>query len=117
MAEPYESIGNRVMRHFRHVIDTTVHYWLHGNMIEPLEPIEEVFGGPSTSGLAVPRPHREHLRGEQLLQGQSGASGEPHEFAIPAVPQKREGDDQEESTTGPTTSKKRKKKTPKPTSD
>ena len=34
MPEPYESIGNRVMRHFRHVIDSTVHYWLQGNRLE-----------------------------------------------------------------------------------
>ena len=49
MAEPYESIGNRVMRHFRHVIDSTVHYWLQGNMV--LEPTDlSQIAGPSTSG-------------------------------------------------------------------
>ncbi len=49
MAEPYESIGNRVMRHFRHVTDSTVHYWLPGNHIEPLELGEDI---PGPSGLA-----------------------------------------------------------------
>ncbi len=49
MAEPYESIGNRVMRHFRHVIDSTAHYWLPGNHIEQLGLGEDI---PGPSGLA-----------------------------------------------------------------
>ncbi|XP_071816810.1 uncharacterized protein [Apostichopus japonicus] len=35
MAEPYESIGNRVMRRFKHLIDSSVHYWLPANKMAP----------------------------------------------------------------------------------
>ncbi|XP_071480296.1 uncharacterized protein [Diadema antillarum] len=50
MAEPYESIGNRVMRHFRHVIDSTVHYWLPENRVEPSEGMTSSRSEPTTSG-------------------------------------------------------------------
>ncbi|XP_063971323.1 acidic leucine-rich nuclear phosphoprotein 32 family member E-like [Lytechinus pictus] len=51
MAEPYESIGNRVMRHFRHVIDSTVHYWLPENRLEPSEGMTASSrSDPNTSG-------------------------------------------------------------------
>ncbi|XP_072024214.1 uncharacterized protein [Amphiura filiformis] len=107
MAEPYESIGNRVMRHFRHVIDSTVHYWLPGNHVDPIE-LEDI-AGPSTSGL-TPGPstrEQEPRRSERHI--------EPHEFVVPEVP--RTGQTKRESTEEEPKSKKRKTKARKEATD
>ena len=51
MAEPYESVGSRVMRQFRHVIYSTVHYWLPVNSVEPSEGMTTTSpSDPTTSG-------------------------------------------------------------------
>ena len=109
MAEPYESIGNRVMRHFRHVIDSTVHYWLQGNMV--LEPIDlSQIAGPSTSGHPGPST--------SSPSPSPGTGSKSHQFVVPDAPprtgqKKREAPEREP----PTSSKKRKTKTPKDAAD
>ncbi|XP_077983474.1 uncharacterized protein LOC144438292 [Glandiceps talaboti] len=50
MAEPYESIGNRVLRHFRHFIDLNRHIWLQGQALSSPSVSSMTFHGePSTS--------------------------------------------------------------------
>ncbi|XP_053391793.1 uncharacterized protein LOC128554549, partial [Mercenaria mercenaria] len=38
MGESYDSIGSRVIRHFRHYINGTSHIWLRGDFIDPTLP-------------------------------------------------------------------------------
>ena len=74
MPEPYESIGNRVMRHFRHVIDSTVHYWLQGNRLEP----GESSGQASLLG-SISGEHTSHSTPETVDSGESKEGSSPEE--------------------------------------
>eukprot|EP00057_Strongylocentrotus_purpuratus_P024851 XP_011679325.1 PREDICTED: acidic leucine-rich nuclear phosphoprotein 32 family member E-like isoform X2 [Strongylocentrotus purpuratus] len=66
MAEPYESIGNRVMRHFRHVIDSTVHYWLPESRVEPSEGMTvSSRSDPNTSGETSGTPESDEEKAEE----------------------------------------------------
>nr|XP_002741570.1 PREDICTED: uncharacterized protein LOC100377597 [Saccoglossus kowalevskii] len=56
MAQSYDSIGNRVLRHFRHFIDSKRHIWLKGDKLDTSSPFpigaslsSSRSAGPSTS--------------------------------------------------------------------
>ncbi|XP_071785540.1 uncharacterized protein [Asterias amurensis] len=95
MPEPYESIGNRVMRHFRHVIDSTVHYWLQGNRLELGGSSGQVSLVGSVSG-----EHTSHSTPETLESGESkdGSTPEEKQEAKGSDPGTRDVEEEEDSS-------------------
>ena len=95
MPEPYESIGNRVMRHFRHVIDSTVHYWLQGNRLE----LGGSSGQVSLVG-SVSEEHTSHSTPETLESGESkdGSTPEEKQEAKGSDPGTRDDEEEEDSS-------------------
>lgn len=60
MGESYDSLGSRVVRHFRHFIDGDRHLWLKGNYFDPdMAPPRTVTPSPSeSSGVLNPQRHQ-----------------------------------------------------------
>ncbi|XP_053402375.1 uncharacterized protein LOC128557872 [Mercenaria mercenaria] len=52
MGESYDSIGSRVIRHFRHYINGTSHIWLRGDFIDPTLPHKTNI--PETEDITTP---------------------------------------------------------------
>ncbi|KAI8791236.1 ankyrin repeat and sam domain-containing protein 1a [Biomphalaria glabrata] len=91
MASNYNSLGSRVVRHFRHVIDGNHHVWLKGNYREPLPIIGAQsssipFSLPGPSMSKAPEPELSNLSLTKRKRQDSGedSDSESHKVKKPS---------------------------------
>lgn len=79
MGSNYDSLGSRVVRHFRHVIDGQRHIWLKGNYTDPCPAIIPIEYPISSS----PSSHIQHKKQKQSLLPIVGVDGTDAEIVNP----------------------------------
>ncbi|XP_033755158.1 uncharacterized protein LOC117338076 [Pecten maximus] len=72
MGESYDSLGSRVVRHFRHFIDGSRHLWLKGDYCDPdMVPPRTITPSPSESSVSSFRPQTRSSSSSSYMQSTS----------------------------------------------